>query len=515
MILLSLLAHAHVPTYSGGCSENCCEPPHSHKISQVIYLKGSGGLEIHVKSYSEPFDISGSEVIHFDAVFRDAVDPSTYALYVGCGGCMTHDPIVASPEPITDYQAAQLEPFTQTAYRSAFHKDNRKFSAALLSPALCPQQHFTIRLVDFGNRSDGQPIVWAPVVGPEGLEGESFTLVELLSFPLFILANHGYAWTGLGWTFWFCLFLAAPAVLLTWRELQRRWYKELPLSSQAVWIAAGKEPGLYLRDVDPREALYDLAVLFFVASALEMLLHLMVAQARAPVGGAFLVSMFVVILIPQALGVLFVAYVWQKMHDSRDRARNRQLRVWRPDQAEFKGHTRALLVTLALLALLATLSALAAVYQTLLWVVLLPLAVLAAIATPLGWPEMREAVAEFVEEVVRKDHGSPFWAPLEVATGFAFLFFFGAGLFGGPICVMLAGLVRMQEIWVDGVDLGSRKYLPAAAEGMPVVQGDPATPMGMPVKREESRGAYPPDYDPGEMSRVAAGFTPPLLNLRA
>tara|TARA_B100001109_G_C18864087_1_gene475843 strand:+ start:2467 stop:3999 length:1533 start_codon:yes stop_codon:yes gene_type:complete len=510
MIILSLLAHAHVPTYSGGCSQNCCEPPHSHKTSQVIYLKGSGGLEIHVKSYSEPFDINGSEVIHFDAVFRDAVDPSTYALYVGCGGCMTHDPIVASPEPITGYQTAQLEPFTQTAYRSAFHKDNRKFSAALLSPALCPQQHFTIRLVDFGNRSDGQPIVWAPVVGPEGLEGESFTLVELLSFPLFILANHGYAWTGLGWTWWLSLFLAAPTVLLMWRELQRRWYKEVPLSSQAVWIAAGQEPGLRMRDVDPREALYDLAILFFVASFLEMFFHLVVAQTRAAVTDSFLVALFAVILLPQLAGVAFVWYVWKKMHESRGRGKS----PWRPEQ---QGHVRALLATFLLLAALVALSVLSAVYQTVFLVCTLQLVVLAVIAIPLAWPEMREAVAEFVDEVVVKDHGSPFWAPLEVGAGFSLMFLLGAGLFGGPACIMLAGLVRMQEIWVDGVGLGERRYALAAEENAPVApaaRGKAATPMEKPVKREDDTTRNPTgNPDPGR--QFSDAFTPPLLNLRA
>lgn len=33
------------------------------------------------------------------------------------------------------------------------------------------------------------------------------------------------------------------------------------------------------------------------------------------------------------------------------------------------------------------------------------------------------------------------------------MFFFGAGLFGGPVAIMLAGLLRMQEIWRDGVRL--------------------------------------------------------------
>jgi len=97
MLFLALLPACHVSTYSGGCEQNCNTPLRSHKTSQVIYLRGSGGLEIHVTSYSEPFDINGSEVIDCDAVFRDFVDPSTYTLYVGCGGCMTHDPHRGEP----------------------------------------------------------------------------------------------------------------------------------------------------------------------------------------------------------------------------------------------------------------------------------------------------------------------------------------------------------------------------------------------------------------------------------
>lgn len=462
MLFLGGLLPGHVPTY-GGCRENCCTPPHSHKTSQVIYMQGSGGLEFHVKSYSEPFDINGSEIIDFDAVFRDSVDPSTYALYVGCGGCMTHDPIVASPAAISGYQSAVVEPFTQTVYRSAFHKDNRKFSAALLSPSLCPQQHFTIRLVDFKNRSDGKPIVWAPVVGL----GESFTFVELLSFPLFILKNHGSAWTGLDWTWWLCLFLA-PVVILAHRELRRCLGSTTSLSSRAVWIAKGQKPGLYLRGV-----LYYLAVVFFVASALEMLLHLVVSQVRVCgeserkcVGEAYLVSMFAVILLPHALGVAFTWYVWRKMHESRGRDRQ-----WRRNK---QGHVRALLATLVLLAVLTAFYTLTAVFKTLWLAACLLLVVLAVVAILLCWSDVWDAVAELVEEM-RQDHGSPFWAPLEVATGFAFLFLFGVGLFGGPVCVMLAGLVRMQEMFVD-VNLGTRVYLSAEA-----ATPGPGPPLALPA----------------------------------
>ena len=82
LALLTLAASAHVPTYGGGV-EGCYTPPHHHDISQVIYIKGSGGLEIHTESLTSPIDIAGGEILDVDAVFRDEVDQSTYSLYIG------------------------------------------------------------------------------------------------------------------------------------------------------------------------------------------------------------------------------------------------------------------------------------------------------------------------------------------------------------------------------------------------------------------------------------------------
>ena len=113
MFLLLLAARAHVPTYVGG-TENCFSPPHHHTVSQVIYLKGSGGLELHIESPTEPFDITGGEILDVDAVFAKRYDQSTYELYIGCGGCVaSQDPIVEPPLALTGYEPGTLEPFTQ------------------------------------------------------------------------------------------------------------------------------------------------------------------------------------------------------------------------------------------------------------------------------------------------------------------------------------------------------------------------------------------------------------------
>lgn len=275
LAVLLVMVPTHVPTYDTTCVDNCCVPPHTYTTSQVIYLKGSGGLELHLE------DVALDATLDVDAVFRDEVDPSTYRLYVGCGGCVPSDPIVVPPIRVDGYQPAEVEPFTQTAYRSVFAPSERKFDASVLST--CDQGHFTIRLVDFGNRTTGsEDIVWGPVIGL----GESFTIEELLSFPLYILRNHGDTWNELGYTYWLFLFIVAPFIVFWFRRRRTR-----------VCVSP-------LRDV-----LYDVALVGFLAAALEELTHLIYAQLGTPVGFGFWTGLFVVILFGQGVGVLFVQIV--------------------------------------------------------------------------------------------------------------------------------------------------------------------------------------------------------------
>eukprot|EP00966_Prymnesium_polylepis_P326814 7382707-Prymnesium_polylepis.1 len=56
---------------------------------------GSGGYEIHISNDSTPIDYRNEELVDFDVVLRDPIDPTTYSVYVGCGGCYPSDPIVA------------------------------------------------------------------------------------------------------------------------------------------------------------------------------------------------------------------------------------------------------------------------------------------------------------------------------------------------------------------------------------------------------------------------------------
>lgn len=277
--LCTLALLAHVPTYNN-CVDNCCKPPRDVDISQVMYLRGSGGLEIHLS------ELRDGQILNFDAVFRDEVDTLAYRLYVGCGGCMPEDPLVVAPYQSKGYQPVEVEPFTQTAYRSAFPPQDRTFDSAQL--VNCSEGHFTVRLVT--NRTD---IVWGAVIGL----AESFTFLELLQFPVYILRNHGDTWNELGYTYWLWLFVGAPLLLCAGRTLYHT-------------CCGCYMPSVYDGEVSrPRELFYEIAFIGFIAAALEMLTHLVYVQVGHPVEGAFWVGL-TIIIVPAALAETFLYATW-------------------------------------------------------------------------------------------------------------------------------------------------------------------------------------------------------------
>ena len=298
LTLCTMLSLSHVPTYSG-CVENCCTPPHSHTISQVLYLKGSGGLEIHIDSLNSPFDILGNEILDVDAVFRDEVDQSTYNLYIGCGGCVaSEDKIVIPPLNLSGYEVGEVEPFTQTRYRSVFEKVKRKFNTSLLQG--CREEHFTIRLEDRLNRTGDDAIVWAPVIGL----AESFTFMELFEFPIYILRNHGYTWNNLPFTFWIWIFVGVPLLINSLRYILI-YYKFDVLNPFKHEV---------LKLINVREIFYELALYAFTAAAFEEFTHLLYVQIGIPVSYQFYVGLFAVIFVGQVVPIIFVCVVWSSMY---------------------------------------------------------------------------------------------------------------------------------------------------------------------------------------------------------
>ncbi len=293
-----VVVKAHVPTYTGAeGNSSCYTPPHHHDTSQVIYVRGSGGLEIHCSAEDCPFDYANGEVLDVDAVFRDEVDQTTYALYIGCIGCMPDDPINIAPVPLSGYEPGELEPFTQTSYRSVFNKTERKYDSTLLDPSTCADGHFGIRLVQFPNAS--KDIVWGAVIGL----GETFTLEELLSFPIFVLNNHGQTWNELPWTYYLILALTPVLTFADRWGMQRLGYGAW--TPPSIWDRGMGDPR-----VEPRAWLLQLSAWGFIAKGLEELVHLVYAQTTSHWNYAFWVGLFGVILIANGGPLALVYTIW-------------------------------------------------------------------------------------------------------------------------------------------------------------------------------------------------------------
>lgn len=290
--MFALLALAHVPTY---CQDNCCTPPHDSGVSQVLYLKGSGGLEL------ERAELRG--LVDFDVVFRDEVNTSRFRVHVGCGGCMPGDPIL-TPSRSVAYERAVVEPFTQTVYRSLFPPALRTLNVTALGD--CASEHVTVRLVQL---DEGAPIVWGAVVGL----GEAFTLAELLAFPVYILRNHGPSWNDLGYTYWLWLFLVSPPYVVAGRALWRRCCGLFTPSA----LDRATTGAAFLREV-----LLDISLIGFVAAVLEIVTHLIYAQSQAPVGSGLWVCLLVMVGIANVLPMALLYLTWV--------ASRRRWRPWIP-----------------------------------------------------------------------------------------------------------------------------------------------------------------------------------------
>ena len=303
--LLSAPYLGHVPILCTD-EDRCCTVKHQHDTSQAVFGRGSGGIEISLPSLEYPFNITGGEKIDFDFVVRDELDEATYSVYIGCGGCHEKDPIHAPALPHMGY-FGQLESFTQTYIYSVIPEKNRVFDTSHL--ANCTAKSFTLRVIDHEGRPSSEPLVWAAVLG----KGESFTPFELFLFPTWILANHGSWWNEMEWTFWLILFLIAPLLIGAWREAQRM-CGGTPLSSMGTrWIMRDGTSVYQVRDVHPREFLYDIATWFVVAASLEITVHLIYAQSKGPVEMHLLVALTFSLLAGQLFPLLFVIIAWSSV----------------------------------------------------------------------------------------------------------------------------------------------------------------------------------------------------------
>ena len=287
MIAFFAVFVGHVPQYDG-CDHNCCHPPHDPTTSQVAYLTGSGGIEYDLHDlHGEPLD--------FDVVFKKAYDTSTFSVYAGCGGCASEMPFhwdepLSQPRHLpATYPPAEFESFTQHAY----YKLLPDGAARQITPAQlanCSSHHVSVRLIVHDNATED--IVWGAVVGCDGLECERFTPIELLSFPIFVIRNHGPAWNDAAWTLpVIALLVPVLMAIACWVWWEGWLVLYVPVGPSYPRILAKARPGVLwaeLRAVcwveSPRLLLYALATWAIIVDLFETFAHFAIATRTAPLG---------------------------------------------------------------------------------------------------------------------------------------------------------------------------------------------------------------------------------------
>ena len=388
----------HVPKYDG-CDHNCCHFPHGPTTSQVAYLKGSGGIEYDIDA------LDGETHVDYSVVFKEPYDPTTYSIHVGCGGCASEMPFHWD-EPLTlpvtqreTYYNPKLEAFTQHSYYEILPRpvdedgnDHApQFNTSLLSN--CSSKHFSVRLVAHSNATEG--IVYGIVIGCEGLACERFTPLELLSFPVYVIRNHGPTWNNATWTL-VLIALTVPwvmgFVLWWWHGGWLAFHVPVSVSfpRQLASMQFPEKHWAKLRGVcwvwSPRCVAYAVATYAIVVDLLETLAHLLIAAKDVPTGdaGYYMFMWWYALKIAFLLAVA-LPWLW---------ARNVPEKLWRTYRWECK----------------------------------------------CGWFQGMGAFSPFWA------HG--FWSVLDMAVAVGALFV-GAGFYLFSVAAFVAGSIRLVE-WVQG-----------------------------------------------------------------
>ena len=144
-----------------------------------------------------------------------------------------------------------------------------------------------------------EDIVWSAVIGL----GERFTFVELLSFPVFVLINHGPTWNDVGWT-WIVALACTPLLMLLVRATLK--VCKVPI----VELVTIKDWKLAVFFDDWREVFYEIAVVGFVAMAIEETIHLIIATQGISDVNSLMIGLFAVIIIPNGLGIALALNNW-------------------------------------------------------------------------------------------------------------------------------------------------------------------------------------------------------------
>ena len=148
----------------------------------------------------------------------------------------------------------------------------------------------SVRLIVHDNATED--IVWGAVVGCDGLECERFTPIELLSFPIFVIRNHGPAWNDAAWTLpVLALLVPVLMAIVCWVWWEGWLVVYVPVGPSYPRLLAKARPGVRWADLkavcwveSPRLLLYALATWAIVVDILETFAHFAIATQTAPSG---------------------------------------------------------------------------------------------------------------------------------------------------------------------------------------------------------------------------------------
>jgi hypothetical protein len=300
MFFLLVASAVHVPQYGDSCDQNCCHPPHDPKTSQVAHLTNSGGIEYGVDELHDP-------VLEFNVVFKKRYDPTTFSIFVGCGGCATAEPVSPPLDLPEAYAAVKFEPFTQHAYYELLPEgDARRFNTSALRN--CSSHHASVRLIVHDNATED--VVYGVVVGCAGLECERFTAIELLSWPIFVLRSHGPEWNDARWT----IVLLALTVPMVAAAVVWIWFGGLLIYYVPVYYVPVQSDS---EDYGPVDATFSLRCVFYGLACyaigvdlLETFAHFLVGAQDAPVNGDDGYTIFMVWYAAKLALFLAVALPW-------------------------------------------------------------------------------------------------------------------------------------------------------------------------------------------------------------
>jgi hypothetical protein len=416
--LPTLLTSAHIYTYA--CRNKCCHLDTDHVVDQPtpfhVHPGEWSGIEIPLKSVLDPAK-HVDRSLTWNAAFKSMdYDLSTYRLYIGCGGCASN----TYPDHAEEYglekgfERGKVDPFTQTRSYGVVFEEDRTFLASekLSECAAHNETMFSIRLWALPTATG--KTYWQ--VSLRGLPPTAW-LFELYFMPVHILSMHGIQWTRLGWTFPLILgsllIVAFLLGILFSTDMRDQFYQVLCCCGYGFGYGGyGSRSFLNRSKTDPIITRPDLR------SNEDLVLksgeeRVIVSRARPYIEWRRVLYLVAIVSFSAAL-IEIVIHLYMAQH--------------KVEQEETLWTHGVLLMMLA------------ANVAPILFVLLMYGSMFLRPVNQYRDGQSHWCTAAF--------WGHPVWCVPELLIGLALPLLLGSGFFLGPVCIALAGLVRMFTEWI-------------------------------------------------------------------